>query len=219
MNEHPFTYTGLGKSPFTVHGDSDGNHSFFCEHCGRTLKNRFFVKSADNKISVVGFTCIKKTNDKKLIEELAEAKSLALKSAKKEKVDACIEREKSIFDGQTKSEKLQTLLSEKQNSFNSLNRELEEHPVSDIMDSHTNGNFFLHNDSSINELSPRTIGYIKNAIVKSKSNGARKNSKAYKNALPLADAELNSFVEMFNGWAVKINLISAEISEIANTNI
>lgn len=71
MTIHTFEQSGLGKAPFTITTASeqakDAGAVFWCEHCGTQLKNRYFVKSADNRVSVVGIDCLKKTGDAGLI--------------------------------------------------------------------------------------------------------------------------------------------------------
>lgn len=70
---HTFELSGLGKAPFkvvkpTAKQNLEHGQVFFCEHCGTTIKNRHFIKSADGKLSVVGIDCLKKTGDQGLLD-------------------------------------------------------------------------------------------------------------------------------------------------------
>lgn len=74
---HTFELSGMGKAPFiVVTQEQQLTHGvgFACEHCGRMIKHRFRIKSADNKVSVVGSDCVKNTGDAGLIAGLKRVK-------------------------------------------------------------------------------------------------------------------------------------------------
>src|SRR5699024_11202786 len=75
---HVFEVSGIGFAPFGVvspsHDFQQACSVFWCEHCGRTLKHRHFVKDVHGKIAVVGSQCILKSGDAGKLKQLRRRK-------------------------------------------------------------------------------------------------------------------------------------------------
>jgi hypothetical protein len=68
---HPFELKGLGCAPFSFDHFENGT-GVVCRVCGHSLKNVYYVKSADGRLFPVGADCIRKTVDFNLKRELEE---------------------------------------------------------------------------------------------------------------------------------------------------
>lgn len=138
---HTFTQSGLGSTPFIVCSPGDPaakvNTAFYCEHCGRMLKNRYFVKSAEGTVSVVGISCVEKTGDAGLIagakrqqkQRRSEARMALAEQARQQREDA----ERKEFGGKTLSE----LITEQEDGIRAIWHQAADHipalPVSRVL--------------------------------------------------------------------------------------
>ena len=68
---HAFEQAGLGKAPFRLHGFRDRPGSA-CDYCGTSIKHVFVIRSADKRTFNVGSTCVMKTADYSLRQEVEE---------------------------------------------------------------------------------------------------------------------------------------------------
>jgi hypothetical protein len=110
---HTFSLSGLGDAPFKLchPGDEDAKTStaFFCEHCGTAIKNRYFVKSADGKVSVVGVDCLKKTGDAGLTDGVKRLRRQLRHEAREEQRSQADETRKANdrlhLNGKTREER------------------------------------------------------------------------------------------------------------------
>ncbi|MEG0868437.1 MAG: hypothetical protein RSD49_16375 [Hafnia sp.] len=99
---HVFEASGLGKPPFRLVGYRDaGEDCVRCEHCSTRIKNIFLVASSDDRIALVGSTCVRKTGDKGLINQLKRQ----LSQQRQEKLKD--QKEKAAKEAQAENERLQ----------------------------------------------------------------------------------------------------------------
>ena len=195
---HTFTLSGLGESPFQVCSPADpaavANTAFFCEHCGRMLRNRYFVKSADGRVSVVGVDCVQRTGDAGLIagvkrlqkrqrDEAREASRQQLQQARRAE-------ERSMFGGKTLQELIDEL-DEKGRAIKQAARdEVVDLPVAiTLMRSNgTFGNNMVERACELESFSDGMISAMRDIVARELSKGARRNSKAYEQAKSAAEA-------------------------------
>ena len=114
MSMHTFEISGLGKAPFVVVQpkinamEANLGRVWYCEHCGTTIKNRHFIKSADGKIFTVGIDCLRKTGDQGLIEGekrlRSEAKTQLRMVAIEDRLKAIQDAEREVNGGLTNQE-------------------------------------------------------------------------------------------------------------------
>jgi len=69
---HLFVQKGMGCEPFKF-DHFEFKTGVVCEICGHSLKNVYYVKSADGRLFSVGADCIRKTVDFSLKRELEVA--------------------------------------------------------------------------------------------------------------------------------------------------
>lgn len=196
--KHVFEISGLGKAPFYLSAPDESNSCFFCEHCGTILKNRYFVKSSDGKVSVVGIDCLKKTDDSGLIDAVKVENKKKKQEQRLEKFneDKKIREEKEIsILGKTKEQRMDEIVVEinevKTEAENILN---EFGFYSDLIKS----DFGCSMISSILNLEMPTENMknvIKSILIKSKSGGARKGSEKYKHFSECVEKDLKEFYD------------------------
>ncbi|CAH7386595.1 conserved hypothetical protein [Vibrio chagasii] len=204
---HTFELSALGKAPFYIVDSSDGNHAFYCEHCGTMLKHRFFVKSADGKVSVVGSECIKKTDDQGLIDgvkRIKKAQAVNAKATKQaEKRETKLEIERKQFNGKTHEEVRQEYLAKINKLTNELKSKIESHQLHDELIESDFGASIMEKLSNGSSVSCNVKRILSEILAKSRS-GSRKNSKAYKDALPTALDDLEKLMGQAESWLLKI---------------
>lgn len=83
---HKFEIAGLGKYPFrctaiiersTPNGDGTSHPSGTCDYCGNGIKYCCVIESADGKRFEVGTDCIRKSDDRGLVNMVKRAKQAA----------------------------------------------------------------------------------------------------------------------------------------------
>lgn len=220
---HTFELSGLGKAPFQLINPKqhplEKGHIFFCEHCGTTIKNRFFIKSDDGKVSVVGIDCAKKTNDLGLIDGIKrmarEARAEEREKARIQKLEEKHAQERIANNGLTNSELADKLLDQRVALLNKNCEEMNEHPILCLFDKHgfevsmhmqaRTGQPFSHGQLSIMKV-----------IYTKKVSGARKGSKAFKAAYIECSSEIDDLqltltnvhekaLELRNEWISIVN--------------
>lgn len=221
---HTFTLSGLGEAPFTmVHPNTPKareNTAFFCEHCGTGLKNRFFVKSADGKVSVVGIDCLSKTGDQGLIDGEKRLRQQMRNEEREARVEAAeaarqaADREK--FDGKTREEVIESLREEVQDLQDALYEQVFNHEATRLL---KRGNYSPFEQNMVEKASKGeafSSGMLRILveIFAKKQSGARKNSKAYKEALPQAQALADSYQALIENNAEKIEAIQTRIRDL-----
>ncbi|MDA0145966.1 hypothetical protein OCT63_17205 [Vibrio sp. RW] len=195
--QHTFELSGLGSAPFTIVKAQPGNPTFFCEHCGTMLKNRYFVKSAEGRVSVVGVDCLKKTGDIGLLEGINRQKAMEKARKREEEHQARQQNQRQMYGGLTWEEKRLQLKSAWDTSLGALRDWIEDQALyesacstnfgADVMASVCNGDKVTDNAVKILvEIRAKQI---------SKS---RKNSRAYKEKYPEAQAEWGDFFAQYN---------------------
>lgn len=218
---HVFEVSGIGFAPFGVvspsHDFQQACPVFWCEHCGRTLKHRHFVKDVNGKIAVVGSQCILKSGDAGLVDEF----KLTQKRIRAEQRQAihdkaiteALEEERQRFSGMTRAE-IEAVVKERREelarAFFSVASQSE---VLEIMQGLiSEGNSFSFNMvmlmRDLAKMSERQWQVIAEIVARFKSNGSRKNSKAYKAQLPAATAlvdDLKARHAEYRGWLAEIN--------------
>lgn len=220
MNEemkHVFEISGLGKAPFKLSAPDQNNNAFFCEHCGTVLKNRFFIKSSDGKISVVGIDCLNKTGDVGLISSVKlekKQKRILEKQVVSEK-NAIIreEKERSIF-GKTKEDKLQDI----ENEIIELKERFEDFFENNVvylaLSKSDFGLAMIREFKHLNKITDNMKNSIENVVVKQLSNGARKGSEKYKSFLVVAKKELSDLYVYFDEVVSKNEKLKEEKNRV-----
>lgn len=194
--EHTFTQSGLGRAPFAAItppiGEASNNFAgiFYCEHCGRTIKNRHFVASACGKTSIVGSSCVEKTGDTGLIAGFKRiARELAAKEREARIIKANQEREqneRTQFGGKTKTELWDECHAKVQAAQASFKESLCSSPIGQALSQSSFGMAMIEIDRSY---TPNMLASITSVLASKASQGARKNSKAYKDALAAAQVQ------------------------------
>lgn len=97
MTAHPFEKAGLGSAPFRVRGFWRERRA--CDYCGTRILNCFEVVGVDGRAFVVGCDCVRRTEDRKLVDQLKAIKreggtraSVAPASNQPVDLDAALER-------------------------------------------------------------------------------------------------------------------------------
>ena len=184
---HTFELSGLGKAPFSVIqldvNTPDKCGVFWCEHCGTQIKNRHFVKSSDDKVSVIGIDCLRKTDDQGLIDgERRFAKEKRMRDRETEHLAQVASKEikeRTINNGLTYSESIVQLEKHRLEITQKFLETLDKDPV---IQSLTRIGFEQEMQHVAYLSKPYTQGQL-NVIKKiytKKLSGARANSKAYK---------------------------------------
>lgn len=194
---HSFTLSGLGIAPFKVVAPIKNCATFFCEHCGTTLKNQNFVKSSDGKVSVVGIDCLKKTGDLGLIagaNRLAREAAQEARMAKAESEHQARQAaERQALNGKTKAEVMNDCAELIKAEVSLLIDEVKATFAAQILEQSNFGTAMIQAAICRDAFTPRMIEVMTDIIAKHIS-GARKNSAAYKAALPVAENHVNHFV-------------------------
>lgn len=221
MTIHSFTLSGLGQSPFRVIAPPKENsgcltkrlETFFCEHCGTMLKNRHFVKSSDGKVSVVGVDCLKKTGDagliaghKRMVRENAAALREAVRVADRLEREAL---ERQVLDGKTKAEIMNDCAELIKAEVSLLIDEVKATFAAQILEQSNFGTAMIQAAIYRDAFTPRMIEVMTDIIAKHTS-GARKNTAAYKAALPAAESHVNHFVGLSARRGENIASITAQ---------
>ena len=171
---------------------------FFCEHCGTSLKNRYFIKSSDGKVSVVGVDCLNKTGDRGLIESVKAEKRKKKEKDRLSNIENKIEeRKKRDIEkfGKTREE----ILDEIKTELDLITKESQE-TVENFSFYHEmiKSNFgasmasIMMKSESLSENMKRSLLDMMSKIA---SGGARKNSVKYKEGKSIAEDKLNDLYE------------------------
>lgn len=215
---HTFEISGLGKAPFKVvqpkqHAIEAGA-TFFCEHCGTVIKNRHFIKSADGKVSVVGVDCLKKTGDAGLVEGIKRiAREQRAQAREETRMKQRAEREageRQANGGKTNIELAADLEAKLQEETASMIEAATQHPLHDLL---TKFGFEQSMQHHFYHLEAWTDGQLAVLIqiAAKKQSGARKNSKAYKQALPKAQELVNSAQSMISHYQTQREALKEQI--------
>lgn len=119
---HVFEISGLGKAPFSLSKPDETNECFFCEHCGTILKNRYFIKSSDGKVSVVGVDCLNKTGDRGLIDSVKAEKRKKKEKDRLSNIENKIEERKKEISRNSEKQEKKFLMKSKQSLTLSLKK-------------------------------------------------------------------------------------------------
>lgn len=217
---HVFTLSGLGQAPFSLCKPQESG-VFFCEHCGTVLKNRFFIKSADGKVSVVGIDCLNKTGDNGLIDAVKAEKKAAADKERMDKIEAAnaVHKEKEIAKfGMTKEEAVEQLQKEIESQKEIIKDVVEASFIYSILNKSDFGCSMINTLSKGESLSPNMERIVKEIIAKHLSN-ANKNSKKYKEAYPEAEKAVDSLLKNVSEAIDIITKKTNKKYEILNTKV
>lgn len=217
---HVFTLSGLGNAPFYLCKPQESS-VFFCEHCGTVLKNRFFIKSTDGKISVVGIDCLNKTGDNGLIDAVKAEKKATADKERIAKIEAAreINKQKEIAKfGMTKEEALEQLQKEIESQKEIIKDVLETSFVYSILNKSDFGHSMINTLLKGEKLSSNMERIVKEIIAKDMS-GSNKNSKKYKDIYPESEDIVDNVLRTLNVVIDSIENIKDKKSEIVNTKI
>lgn len=205
--KHTFEMSGLGEGPYTLvtaaeASDDTRTGVFWCEHCGTVIKNRYFIKSSTG-VYVVGVDCANKSGDQGIIdgikrlkrEEKVNAKAAQRLEAEKQLANSKLTEFKAAHDGKLPSQVAQELEAAYQVKRSAWIDALDagEYPI--VSELKKQGSTFagsMHLQAYCREpYSNGQASVIKEIIAKMRS-GARKNSKAYRAALPTIEMEFEA---------------------------
>lgn len=219
--KHAFEAQGLGVAPFKVVASDNGvcDGIFWCEHCGTSLKNRHFIKSADNKISVIGVDCLKKSGDTGLINELKQIR----KSQKRDKMlsdqaaqyQINIAKQRENNNGLTNEEVVDSLERQLMDRLEQFKVNLDD---CNILKLFTKDGFELAMVNHAQTLTPYTEKMIAIMvdIVAKKRSGAKRNSKEYILASEHATSEINELNKLVQEEIQVVGAIREKIIELKN---
>ena len=221
---HTFTLSGLGEAPFSLVHPNDPkaqeNTAFFCEHCGTSLKNRFFVKSADGKVSVVGIDCLAKTGDQGLIDGEKRLRRQLRQEERQAKTDAKVaqleaeDREK--FGGKSREQVIEGLEAEIKDLKDRHYEVIFDHEATQVLNFNNSSDFvesMLQKAYKGESFSRGMVSALVDVLAKKKS-GARKNSKAYKAVLPEAEALIGSICTAIEAHAEKVEALEVKVRDL-----
>jgi hypothetical protein len=225
-NIHPFYLSGLGLAPFQHCSENDGlakfNFAFFCEHCGTMLKNRYFVKSYDGKVSVVGIDCLRKTGDQSLIDEtnsaIKEAKKYVRHSERESRLEIILDKERLAFNGKSRDEASCDLLRQYEQYKDESLEQIEDLDISVYLERSDFGLSMLNAASNRGEITTRMIVVMIEITAKELS-GARKNSKLYKASLEKSTKMVTEFTTAANEINEKLGQLYSQRIDILNKKI
>lgn len=221
---HTFTLSGLGEAPFSLCHPNDPqareNTAFFCEHCGTGLKNRFFVKSKDGKVSVVGIDCLQKTGDQGLIDGEKRLRNQLRNEAREARINELTAQRKAQdrnrFDGKTREEVIEGLREEIQNLRDTLYENVFDHEATRVLKSGNRSPFeqsVIEKASKGETFSSGMLNILIEIFAK-KQSGARKNSKAYKEALPEAQALADSYQSLLQAHTEQVEALKNQVRDL-----
>lgn len=186
---HTFTQSGLGFAPFKVCPSTDPravrNTAFWCEHCGRQLKNRFFVSSADERVSVVGIDCLRKTGDAGLIQGaqrlLREQKAMELQLTRQLRQQERQTTERLLLNGETLQEVLDRLAQEIEEVRKKARDEIMDMDVTFAICTGASpfAGDMLRRACDLGEFSDSMVAVLEDIVAKKISGGARRKSSAF----------------------------------------
>ena len=217
---HVFTLSGLGQAPFSLCKPQESG-VFFCEHCGTVLKNRFFIKSADGKVSVVGIDCLNKTGDNGLIDAVKAEKKAAADKERIDKIEAAnaVHKEKEIAKfGMTKEDVVEQLVKEINSQKEIVEDVLEASFIYNILNKSDFGCSMINTLSNGESLSSNMERIVKEIVAKQMS-GTNKNSKKYKETYPEAEKAVDSLLADIKVSSDKIKQLNAKRLEVLNTKV
>lgn len=220
--QHTFELSGLGIAPFELVILTEPLVSkaavFWCEHCGTQIKNRYFVRSSDNIVSVVGIDCANKTGDQGIIDGIKRQKRLILaekrEAERKEILDKKAVEERAKYDGHTIAE----LKEIAQNSIDELGREFAknletDHPIISEMEN----NPFLKSmqlQAYCGQSLSRGQLSVTCEILAKKRSGSRKKSKVYNEAHERVSTEVENLNEALLRHEANVEKIRLEAAAL-----
>lgn len=194
---HTFTLSGLGEAPFKMVAPTKDCPTFFCEHCGRMLKNQYFVKSSDNKVSVVGVDCVKRTGDTGLMTGVLrqQRERRAAIRLEKKRIEALgsADKERSLLGGMTRQEVMEQFDTRILALKDEITDKVRGLPVYEVFTFSNFGIAMIDNairPSPFNDGATRTMV----SIIAKHLSKSRVNSIAYKEAVPLAEKQVADLV-------------------------
>ncbi len=215
--KHVFEISGLGKAPFYLSAPDESNSCFFCEHCGTILKNRYFVKSSDGKVSVVGIDCLKKTDDSGLIDAVKVENKKKKQEQRLEKFneDKKIREEKEIsILGKTKEQRMDEIVVEINEVKTEAENILNEFGFYSELIKSDFGSSMIKSMLNIEMPTDNMKNVIKSILIKAKSGGSRKGSEKYKYFTEIVDKELSVFYVELSKLVEKKALLVAERNDL-----
>jgi hypothetical protein len=194
---HTFEISGLGKAPFSIANSTEfkklTGEVFWCEHCGTSLVNRFLVKSSNGKLSVVGIDCLKKTGDKGIVDGAkaiqSEARAKVRHEARMLVVEAKHADQREINGGKTHYEMSDKFYKQRDKVIATHSKKMENNAVVEYLDGDGFESDMCNMAMNAKPFSNNQIRIVAEIMAK-KSTNSRKNSKAYVEALPKCQAEV-----------------------------
>ncbi len=220
--KHAFEAQGLGVAPFKIVASDNGacDGIFWCEHCGTSLKNRHFIKSADNKISVVGIDCLKKTGDDALIDELKQLR----KSQQRKKIfdkqlaryHENIERQRKNNNGLTNEEMVDALKKQISNRIEQFSITLDDCNILKLFIKDGFELAMVHQAQTLTPYTEKMISVMVDIAAKKRS-GAKRKSKEYILAAELATQEIMELNNLIQTECKEIEDVRKQILELTNS--
>ena len=218
---HIFEISGLGKAPFNVIAPRPEAKEgvFWCEHCGTALTHRYYIKSDDGIISIIGIDCLKKTGDiglidgaKRLIKKIRNEQRVAMMEAKSKEAE---ETQRAKNNGLTYAEMAADLEAKMVEQHHEYVARIYDHPVLQALKGSDFGNGMIQIAHNAGDYSPRMLDVIADIIAKQRS-GARKGSKAYLASLDVAKSQINELCSLIASHRDAMSKLKTRCIELRN---
>ncbi|MFK8773342.1 hypothetical protein [Aeromonas caviae] len=213
---HTFEMSGLGKAPFKAIAPCPGSKDgvFWCEHCGTGLTHRYYIKSADGIISIVGIDCLKKTGDIGLLEGtkrlIKQAQSEQREAERTAKAVAAEAAERAANNGKTFAEMAEELEGKMSEMSDSYISRIYDHKVLQALKGTDFGQSMTAIAYDAGEFTPRMQEVIADIVAKQLS-GARKGTKAYLGSLESAKSSVSELCALMNEQRALVSKLKQEI--------
>lgn len=222
---HTFEISGLGQAPFKAIIPAKNYLRtcpvFFCEHCGRQLKNRHFVADKNGRVSVVGSSCILKSGDAGLaagFKRLQREQRQAAKEQQRQAMLASVEAaQRQALDGHTLAELQSSLQEQAEQARRKLRLELDGTLLADALQQGMDkfNSFCASMLWQAQDAKPYTAAQraaVLDVMTKFAANGARKNSPAYREKMQLASDALASAEHTISKFADVLAALEADFN-------
>lgn len=188
MALHIFEDKGLGKAPFRLIpppklNATEMDKEIACRACGRMIRHRFHIKSADGHMFVVGSECVKKAGDAGLLDALkAEIKRRRIESrdnARQSNAEARIAAQRLTNDGLSNEELANQLKAQLNAEASAMLAAAETHSVLSHLAAPGFASAMAMHACAGKPWTTNMLTHVKTIVTKGLGKGARKGSAAY----------------------------------------
>lgn len=97
LGKPPYAYRGCGENIYIAAPGAPSQPGGTCDYCGNGIMMEFYFKSSDGKRFKVGSDCVRKADDKGLVDLIKRDKAKIETEKRNARETARIEREEPIF--------------------------------------------------------------------------------------------------------------------------